>query len=147
MNTFQKKKKIFVVCIARLSVQLEKNYLKFPLKSSDWNVLKNSKNFFENISFKTEFLKVFIKPKHRNPDGCALISGPYVVSEPDALNILGNGILCTGSQIFPVPLFYADIGPNTNGNTYFCHAEMLRRIINLSRTRSLGQTQYQAFGK
>lgn len=65
MNNFQKKK-IFVVCIAQLSIQLEK-LLNFPLKSSDWNVLKKFKELFWKYQLQNKISQGFFKTKIPKP--------------------------------------------------------------------------------
>ena len=65
MNNFQKKK-IFVVCIAQLSIQLEK-LLNFPLKSSDWNVLKKFKELFWKYQLQNKISQGFYKTKIPKP--------------------------------------------------------------------------------
>lgn len=145
MNNFQKKK-IFVVCIAQLSIQLEK-LQKFPLKSSDWNVLKKSEKFFQTISFKTKFLMVFIKPKHQNPDGCS--SSQAVCHQLIWFSeYFGERNFMYHEASFHSVYLHAGIGPPKWWKlTYSSQAEILIRTINLSWTYSLGQTLYQVLGK
>lgn len=106
-----------------------KKLLKFPLKSSDWNVLKKFKEPFLKISASKQNFSRFLWNQNTKTLMGALLSLSHMLSASLMLWIVGGkGYYVSWSQIFQCLSFMLGLGQRLM-QTYFCQEEELLRKI------------------
>lgn len=139
MNNFQKKK-IFVVCIAQLSIQLEK-ITKISLEKQWLKCSKKFKELFWNYQLQNKISQGFYKTKIPKPWWVLSHLGPVCHQLIWCSEYFGKrNFMYHGARFSQCLASCWDWAKKWWNLIYFCQAEKLIKKINLSWTHILGQT-------